>query len=168
MDISQMQAVFQEGTEQSRLSQSLQEQKSALQEGTMPEATQDVGPGELSPEQHDINESLLPDDAQAETTYSDSPTEGHDPITDIPDEQQMEQATHPETDEPLEVGGESVGADGLTETQRDHVEDIRNAGDHEGAAEQEQFYRGSNKADWEMETERDWPQDTPWPGEYGI
>jgi hypothetical protein len=169
MDISQMQSIFQEGTEQSQFTKQVQEQKSALQEGKIPSPSEDVNPNVLSSGQRDINEALLPGDGQEQNYFADETAEGHDPICDIPDERPMGQAEHPETGEPLEIDGEPIGEDGLTDSQRDEIEDMRNHGDHEGAAETAQFYRGANQSAWEIQHNEDWPEEYRWPigsGEY--
>ena len=168
MDISQLQTAFQEGSEQSRLTQSLQEQKAALQEGKMPGPAEYINPGGLSSEQRDMNDALLPGDGQEQASLTDTPADGRDPIFDIPDERPMEQGTHPETGEPLEIDGEPVGEDGLTDSQREDVEEMRDLGDDDGARDTAQNYRSGNRDAWEQQTGRDCPDDVRWPDGYGT
>lgn len=167
MDLSSIQSALQEGSEQMRLTQSLQEQKAALQEGKMPRQEGGWPQGQMSAEQRDIDRALIPAGEETPAPMEHNMVREPGALSDIAPEQEMKHAVHPETGEVLEIHGEPVGSDGLLNHQREQVNEQRALGDYEGADEMAQFERGGNRADWERLDGRDWPEGTRWPGEYG-
>ena len=124
MDISQLQTVFQEGSEQSRLTQSLQGQKAALQEGKMPGSTDDSHARYLTPEQHDINNSLLSGNFQEESSFTRTQSERYDSISEHLDSRQQV-SENPFLDEGQNA--EKARPERLTDTEKSQLGDEYNS-----------------------------------------